>query len=260
MREPSVLVIVPFLKGEPALERCKESLLKVDYPKDRLEVKFVEDVRRLGPATARNAGAKGFHGDILIFTDADCIIPPNWVRGLLKNFGGGIVMVGGGIKPYSTERLSERFEQHRRERLYGTIKRFAEVLPGCNMAIRREVFDKIGGFDESFRRASGEDWDLCQRASKFGKIVYDPSASVIHIHSKSIRGILNRAFVHGREGMRLRPVKPLNIRVETGFWERVLGIIYRDFSLAGWAIGKLMRSRQKESGNEATGNKRDKLL
>lgn len=73
------------------------------------------------------------------------------------------------------------------------------------MAIRREVFDEISGFDEDYSFPSYEDYDLCKRVRDSGyKILYIPEISVTHYHSPDWSGVLKRAKLHGMEGVKFR--------------------------------------------------------
>lgn len=228
MENKKVSIVIPVYNAEKTLPQCIKSILELDYKnygvtfvddgsvdqsrhiilsyvkKHKKRIKFIEQKHK-GPATARNLGAKSSHGNIIVFTDSDCIVLKNWIKLLLKSFNNNIGAVGGGLIPYSLRNLSERFEQYRRELLYGKMKRYIDTLPACNLAIKREVFEEVGGFDEEFKYPSSEDYELCYRVREKGyKILYDPKISVIHFHSQSWRGVLRRAFIHGQEGVELR--------------------------------------------------------
>lgn len=226
-----VSVIVPVFNSEKTLKKCIESLLDLDYPKNKLEIIFVDDdskdrtkeiiksyrkIRLIeqdhrGPAVTRNNGFRNSSGNFIFFTDSDCIVPKNWIKEMLGRFGKDIGMVGGRLVPFSIETLSERFEQNRRDRLYGSRKRLIEALPSCNIAIKRGVFERVDGFDENFKFPSFEDYDLCHRIRGLGyKILYDSEIGVVHLHSSTWKGVFRRAFVHGRESVRFRKKRGLS--------------------------------------------------
>jgi cellulose synthase/poly-beta-1,6-N-acetylglucosamine synthase-like glycosyltransferase len=220
-----VSIIVPVFNSEKAVKKCIKSLLNIDYPKKNLEIILVDDgssdatkdviksykgVKLIkqnheGPAAARNNGFRNSNGKYIFFTDSDCIVSKDWIKKMVGEFRDDIAIVGGSLVPFSFKKKSERFEQDRRERLYGEKREFINFLPACNMAIRRGVFERINGFDESFRYPSFEDYDLCYRTRKMGcKILYDPKIGVIHLHSLTWKGVFRRAFMHGREGVKFR--------------------------------------------------------
>ena len=223
-----VSVIVPTHNCESFIKNCIDSLLSQDYP--RLEILVVDDgstdrtiefVRYFStrnpnvklftqehesPAAARNVGVSNSNGEIIFFTDGDCIAPRNWVRSLMRYFDDEkIGAVGGAIKPASLTTIWEVFEQQRRENLYGKKPGLVEFLPTCNLAIRKSILTKMGGFDETYRYPSFEDFDLCYRIRRLGyKIMYDPAIPVYMHHEKTLRHVLNKALMHGRESVKLK--------------------------------------------------------
>lgn len=226
--ETKISIVVPVYNAEKTLIKCIESILRLDC--NDYEIIFVDDgstdnskniinsfaerheeIRLFeqennGPASARNRGIKNSSGDIIFFTDSDVVVPVDWIKGMVHYFGDKkLGAVGGGITPYSMNTLSEKFEQHRRERLYGNEKKFVDALPACNLAVKKTILDEIDYFDESFKFASSEDYDLCYRLIDKGyKILYDPAISVIHFHSQTWNGVFRRGYIHGREGVKLR--------------------------------------------------------
>lgn len=111
--EPLVSVVITVLNAEPHLARCLDSLLALDYPKDRYEVVIVDarsrdrtqDIVREYAARAkgspdiqlfekpgtigvgRNEGVRHARGDFIAVTDGDMSVSPGWLRELLKGFG-----------------------------------------------------------------------------------------------------------------------------------------------------------------------------
>lgn len=234
MNKPNVSVIIPAYNAQDTIDECLDSILNVQYPKELLEVLVVDDgsqdatrekvdahegvklvlQKHGGPAAARNRGFKESTGDIVVFTDSDCIAPREWIKNLVAEMESEDV-AGGSLKPASTDTEAERFEQERRDRLYGNQRRYVKALPSCNLAFKKEVLEEVGGFDEEFRYASAEDYELCARVTSKGyKILYEPSIEVLHKHSHTTSGIFKRAYVHGREIMLYRKKQGENIFTE----------------------------------------------
>jgi glycosyltransferase involved in cell wall biosynthesis len=224
VNEPTVTVVVPVYNAADTIVECINSLLNLDYPKDRVELIFVDDGSRdntveliqrfkgvkllkqehRGPAAARNLGFRDSRGEVIAFTDSDCIAPKDWLKRIVKEVE-GVDVVGGSLKPVSAGTLAERFEQHRRDRLYGRERRYVDALPSCNLAFKRSVLKEVGGFDEDFKKASAEDYDLCRRVVERGhRILYEPSIYVVHRHVTNSEEILRKAFIHGGEIMLYR--------------------------------------------------------
>ena len=161
----------------------------------------VEPKRGLG--RARNRGLECAHGRILAFTDDDCLVAPTWLTEIQRCFARDPALegLGGRVEPADpadrpiTLRLGDSpAELSATEQVFG-------FLHGCNMAFRRELFDRVGGFDPDFgagsRLGAGEDAELVYRANRAGaKIRYEPSVAVRHDHGRrswrQMRSTLNR--------------------------------------------------------------------
>jgi len=228
LKTPKVSVIIPTYNSGRTLGECLASVLGVDYPKEDLEVLVVDDgstddtkkvveelagkdrilkylfQKNSGPATARNTGIRKAAGEIILLTDSDCIVQGGWIGKILGALDGSDV-AGGSLIPASSATVWEEFEQARRDRLYGKTKKFVEALPSCNLAFRKNVWKQVGGFDEDYKYPSFEDYDFCRRAADHGfRILYDPEIPVVHKHSATLRGIIRRALMHGRESILYR--------------------------------------------------------
>lgn len=127
----------------------------------------------IGPARARNEGARASTGAIIFFTDDDVTVQPGWIRnGLryLEENPGAAGVTGATVSP----KYSPLFE-HSVEDLDG-----GSFLT-CNIAYRREAFVAVGGFDRLFPHAAHEDRDLAWRVqSEVGPVGFAPSMRVIH--------------------------------------------------------------------------------
>ena len=129
-----------------------------------------------GPATARNAGWRATTAPVVCFTDDDCVPQPGWLAGLLGTLGDGVDIVQGHTAPNPAH-------EFRRGPFSHTIWVFFEegYYETCNIAYRREVLERLGGFDQTFRRAYGEDIDLAWRAKEAGaRTAFGDDALVFH--------------------------------------------------------------------------------
>jgi glycosyltransferase involved in cell wall biosynthesis len=143
-----------------------------------------------GPAAARNAGWRAATGDVIAFTDDDCVPAPGWTAALLAAAGDGEVVVQGRVEPLPAER-----------HLMGPFNRTLEVhaagpfFQTANILYPRAVLERLGGFDESFTAPAGEDTDLGWRAQEAGvPIRYAPDALVWHaVHEFGWRGMVRDA-------------------------------------------------------------------
>jgi glycosyltransferase involved in cell wall biosynthesis len=172
-------------------------------------VHFDHSIVPLSPAQARNRGAANAHGDVIVFMDADCIARPNWLSILADRFNDpAVTVIGGGID----------FRSENYWILADNIAMFYEYLaihpsgertqlPSLNLAIRRQVFESIGGFDERYPRPSSEDADLTIRLRKQGHRLYFVSDAVV-LH-RPPRDRVQDLFRHGYfQGMYSTKVDP----------------------------------------------------
>jgi len=146
------------------------------------------------PSKKRNYAVEKTDCDLLVFCDDDVVVPKNWLRDILHHFRDGRVAVVGGpnINPPDST-LRERCSGYIFESFFGgagmavryrTMSQPFESRTGeefilCNMAVRRSVFDEVGGFPENLYPC--EENYLCYTIKEKGyKLVYEPRAFVWH--------------------------------------------------------------------------------
>lgn len=153
-----------------------------------------------GLSAARNIGAGAATGDVFVFTDDDCEPDREWLSRLDRVFADPETAAAGGPNlPPPARTLEEAVIRAAPGAPSHVLidDTEAEHLPGCNIAIRREAFEKIGGFDPDFRTA-GDDVDFCWRLSDEGlRLVFVPGAFVWHWRRPSIRTFLKQQMGYG---------------------------------------------------------------
>jgi glycosyltransferase involved in cell wall biosynthesis len=222
--KPLCSVIVPTRNRPRQLAECLRSLAALDFGPDRFEVIVVDDggstalegvvapfrhsldpklvtQQRSGPAAARNAGAARARGPYLAFTDDDCTFGPTWLAALCRVLArspetmvGGLTVNGLRANTYST--ASQQLISY----LYGWYGESSyPFIASNNMALSARSFDLMGGFDEAFPRAAGEDREFCDRWTHRGhSIVIAQDAVVYHSHDLTLRGFLRQHLGYGR--------------------------------------------------------------
>ncbi|MDT5269282.1 MAG: hypothetical protein QOH49_1468 [Acidobacteriota bacterium] len=138
-----------------------------------------------GPAAARNAGAAAARGRYLLFMDNDVLVEPDFLRRHLATLEGNPGCWLGGQVVNLPEQEATPFGRFRKS-LNPFVPPDAglsenEGITGQNLSLPRADFERLGGFDESFFTASGEDRELAMRARQSGiRILFDPSIVVLH--------------------------------------------------------------------------------
>jgi len=156
---------------------------------------------------ARNIGIKCSNGEIIAFTDSDCIVPPNWITKIVENFKDPTVScVGGSAKALDSDFISQYADNSivrlmpfftKREELE-KVKPFFRHPAGCNMAFRRKVAEEVGYFDENIQFGFDE-VEFADRICRAGyKMVLDPDVLVWHKHRSTLKEFLKQNFQYGK--------------------------------------------------------------
>lgn len=216
---PKVTVVVCAYNAEPTIDSCLASLKELNYPNyevivvndgstDRtLEIAQCYDYLHLisqenkGLSAARNVGLAAATGEIIAYTDSDCVADPDWLTYMVAKFlCSGLSAVGGPNFPPPEDSLipscvavSPGGPTH-----VLLSDEVAEHIPGCNMAFRREVLQEVGGFDPLFR-AAGDDVDICWRLQDKGYTIGFSSAAVVwHFRRNTVRDYLKQQRGYGK--------------------------------------------------------------
>ncbi|HEY3020897.1 MAG TPA: glycosyltransferase, partial [Solirubrobacteraceae bacterium] len=220
---PRISVVVCTHNGERWLPGCFDALERVRYPdwevivvndgsRDRTDElvrergwRLVRSVDNIGLSAARNLGWQAATGEIVAYLDDDARPEPRWLRNLARAFlRRPFAAVGGPNLPPPDDGFVASCVAHAPGGPAHVLLSddVAEHVPGCNMAIRRDGLEAIGGFDPCFRIA-GDDVDVCWRLQAEGLTVgFSPAAVVWHHRRNSVRAYLRQQFHYGRaEGL-----------------------------------------------------------
>jgi glycosyltransferase involved in cell wall biosynthesis len=238
---PRVSVVVAARNAETTLGACLASLGALDYPHVELVVADdgstdgtlsvarnagarVVDARGQGPSAARNQAVASSTADVVAFTDADCTVPPEWLRLLVEALQApGVASAGGpqrnvfagaaGGDNLAIEaffRLASVVAEYTR---HDDRPRIVAHNASCNSAYRRDAFLEVGGFAEGLW--PGEDVDLDHRLAKRGhRAIYVPGAFVWHHRPGGLpwlRRMMRRyGWAQGELVRRHGPFRPLH--------------------------------------------------
>ncbi len=145
----------------------------------------------------RNAGVRAARGEIIVFTDAGCRPAPGWLKHLVTAlYEDEQVTAGLALAASGSPGLYDRATDTARS------SRYLTECPTINLAFRREAFDAVGGFDETF--AYGSDIDFSWRLIDAGyRIRSVPEAVVLRHDWGTWRRQLRRSYAYGRARARL---------------------------------------------------------
>ena len=211
-----VSVVVPAYNEEKYLGRCLQSLRGQRYPAARFEVIVVDNAStdatagiadrlgarvasepRKGVARARQTGFQEAQGRVVASTDADTVLPPDWLSRIAENFADpGLGGLYGPVQWFDGSRHQQwmlRYPVTWGLVLSNQVGR--SLWWGSNFAVRRDVFWQAGGFPVDW--AAGEDTDLSLRVNRIARVRFDPHLVVL---SSSRRmgegwGLLQRSVV-----------------------------------------------------------------
>ena len=244
-----ISAIVPTYNRAHHLHECLKSLLNQSLSPDNYEIIVVDDdsndgtgvlleslmkenpsLRYLhqshqGPCTARNLGAKKARGDLLYFTDDDCVVDRKCLEEMVKaytnkNIGG----LGGKILAYKQDTLAERYAE-----AVGILnqKKFIDrFVVTANASYPKQVFKEVGGFDPLLSHHT--DVDIGMRIKRAGYLLkYVPKAIVYHKHRSSVITLLKQQYHYGAGHVFLHKKFPMHFSPAYLLYQLSRKIIYR---------------------------------
>jgi glycosyltransferase involved in cell wall biosynthesis len=216
MKQPPVSIVVPVYNGARTIAACLQAIGEQDY-QGETELVVVNnastdnsaaiiaqyafarqiDCAKRGPAAARNAGIASTRHPIIAFTDADCIPQQGWLTNLVAALQPGLAAVGGSLAsaargPVEDVVAAISFDQKQ------SIESSLPYVITANCLFRREALESIGGFDEEFPIAGGEDTDLGWRLVAQGaRFAYAETALCLHNHPTRLMDLISQRVRYG---------------------------------------------------------------
>lgn len=217
-------IIIPALNSATTIDHCLSSIFSADSSNEPFEVLIVDGgskdktveiaqkypvkvltckERGIGPA--RNLGLREARGEIVCYTDSDCVIEKAWLPKISSFFRKNpeVDGVGGLVLWYSEgatklQRLSgkifaESMDFPRRE-AKTTVGSFYGILVDANCAYKRQVLLEAGGFPEPVGLGHELSWKLAQEGKT---LVFNPDLKVFHIFPSTLRGLFRQHFRWG---------------------------------------------------------------
>lgn len=231
---PKVSLIVPVFNGGDTYKRCIKSLLKQNYPTEKLSIILVDDCsddgtlewltdqqlpthfsiirhqENKGRAAARNSGISDADGEIIIFLDGDMEVQQDFVNAHVEAIKpSSVVAITGkmyGDPDFPNTRLRKYLFQYK----YRGAKQFGEDSPipyqyllTGNMSLKREVLQNCGNFDESFSGYGGEDTLFAYSIwKKYPKgLRYSEKPVSLDLQEYNLDDILTKMYQYGKNNL-----------------------------------------------------------
>jgi glycosyltransferase involved in cell wall biosynthesis len=271
---PRISVVVPIYNGEADLPELICCLSAQTYAKEQLEyllvdnnssdntlsqlktfaenslvkVQVLSENQIQSSYAARNKGIRAASGEIIAFTDADCRPQPEWLEALIAPFvNPDIAIVAGEILALRGETLLEQHAE-REETLsqkHTLAHKFCAYGQTANLAIRRQVLEKIGLFRPYL--TSGGDADICWRIlqANLGRLEFAPSAIVKHRHRTTLTQLEKQWRRYGRSNRYLHELYGVELMRDITLGESC-------YRLGRWLLKELPRNTMKAMVGKAT--------
>ncbi len=217
-----ISVVVPFYNAEDYIEDCIRALLSQRYPQDCYEIILVDNestdrtaeiARRypqvkllseskVGPYAARNRGVAESKGAIVAFTDSDCSPHEDWLQRIREAMFDPEVCIVQGRQRFARESLglSILSDYEAEKAAYTFSAKTKEIYYGYtnNMAVRRDVFDKIGPFLELNRGADVVFVHRVIAEYSCDAVRYSPDIGLRHLEVTSVWKWFQKMHIYGR--------------------------------------------------------------
>ena len=202
-QQPAVTVVIPVYNGANTIAQTIECILNQTCPPAEIVVvndgstdrtaemlnTFGQQIIVItkpngGPASARNSGVRQARGDLIAFTDSDCLPEKDWLGYLIAGFDDDAVAgVGGRIKSAGKTVLGEYIDFAGFLNPQPDEQGKIPYLITASACFRRDVLLQVGGFSERFRKPGGEEPELCWRIRQLGyRLGFAADALALHHH------------------------------------------------------------------------------
>lgn len=208
-------------------------IIKLEFP----QVMIVHNTRKTA-ASGRNEGIKAASGEIIAFTDGDCLVDVNWIKNIKNAFAKyGLDGLGGKVLNAQPENHIEAYWGNLAWNLimnFGddpyqvTEQTLNDAFVTANCAYKRKFLMELKGFNNWFGN-NAEDVDLCWRAiAAKGKLMYIPDV-VIYAHNvTTVMGVAKKSFRNGYSSSKLQKVYGTSVNYDWNIykmlWKNIKGI------------------------------------
>jgi glycosyltransferase involved in cell wall biosynthesis len=159
----------------------------------RIPVRLVAAAQRRGASFARNCGADAALGDYLLFVDDDDRVTPGWLEAMASAAEHAHIIRGNDRFVHRGPDGNDTVTKPETEGLSSPFG-FLPSISGCNSGIRKDVFDKVGGFNERYKRL--EDTELFWRVQMAEDVlpVFVPDAVIEYRRRSGMRAVWKQSY------------------------------------------------------------------
>ena len=190
----------------------------------------LEKCYKKGPAAARNLGANLAKGNWLFFTDSDCLFTKSTLLAYFNLTKDSNVLVGKVI-PLKNDKISNFYKAINLLNPTFNKNNEAQFIITANCLINKDNFFNVGGFDEYFKHASGEDIDLGIRLRKNNIILYVEKSVVHHCYNDNIIKMYKRFYRYGKTIRKIEIKHNFNIDINALFPKKMNTFLFYIFQL-----------------------------
>lgn len=222
---PRLSVVMPVYNAEATLAECLTRLCSSSFTD--FEIVLVDDgstdqsraiaanfplrvvptAGRIGPAAARNLGARAAEGEVIFFLDSDVMVRPDTLSRVVGAFERGEIEGVVGVQA-ADMRHRDLVSQYKNLWMRWTYCRRRGDVPlfyTTAAAIRREAFLRAGGFDQGYATPNVEDTAFGQKLARLGiRVRIDPELEVEHVKRYSLLSLLKTDFMRAVSLTRLK--------------------------------------------------------
>lgn len=253
-----ISIVIPTYNNRETIKACLDSLKKLRYPEH--EVVIIDDgstdgtvetieefqpkfnirlfeYKSLGVSAARNKGVEKAKGDLILFTDPDCLFKGGLLTEISNYFSKNekVDILAGTKETWNRENDLARFIHYLRQPLIEKIKKEDLNYTGTHLLVcRRKVFGKVK-FNEKFKKPSVEDLEFGNRAKEFFDIEFNEDLSIYHVDPEDPWNYFKK-LSYKNSGFFLKFLDRVKDKIKTGFKGTTLSDIKRTIDEIKWLL------------------------
>jgi glycosyltransferase involved in cell wall biosynthesis len=208
MPKPIISVVIPAYNEEKEIKSCLGTIFRQDFPTSSFEVIVVDNnstdktasivkrsfpqvriIKEIQPGAvfARIRGVEEAKGKIIAMTDADTLVPPFWLKKLMRAYEDPKAVAVAGTSDFAYKNSFIRFCQF----FINHFNLFFRTFPGYNMSFKKDAYYQVGGFSTKINLC--EDFYLSVKIKKAGKTIVLPDNPVLTSSRRFFEGFFSYA-------------------------------------------------------------------